>query len=119
MSTYLEPNYYPDDFAILVVAPGNKDTAVFVNDRDHQVVTIDSIRLLPGARATTLGDTVFKVNDAAGETIQSFTVPVAPTTNSVLQIVKKELKPGEALFADVNTATTQAQYQIRLRSRVA
>lgn len=119
MSTYLEPNYYPDDFAVLVVAPGNKDTAVFVNDRDHQVVTIDSIRLLPGAIATTAGATVFKVNNAAGETIQSFTVPNAASTDSVLRIVKKELKPGEALFADVNTATTQAQYQIRLRSRVA
>lgn len=117
MSTYLEPNHYPDDFQVLVVSPGNKDTAVFVNDREV-VMTIDSIRLLDGALATTAGNTVFKVGSAAGPTVATFGLLVSATPSGLVKC-QQELKPGESLFADVNVTTTQAQFQIRLRSRVA
>jgi hypothetical protein len=117
-TTFLHPNHYPEDFCCHVVPLGTANTAIFRNDREV-VMALDSITVLPGAKATPASSVTFRLNSAAGDTIATHTVPAAPAAGATTYNVAYVLKPGDTVFyvgdADVQTLVIQ----FRVRSRVA
>lgn len=119
-TTLLHPNHYPEDFCCQVVPLGTANTAIFRNDRDV-IMALDSITVLPGAKAAVANTPVsFKVDSATGpnivtHTFSSTSAAAGATTYNVAYV----LKPGETVFyvgeADVQTLVIQ----FRVRSRVA
>ncbi|MGA1752726.1 MAG: hypothetical protein ACO395_05110 [Pontimonas sp.] len=119
-TTYLHPNHYPEDFCCQVLSLGTANTGIFRNDREDTIMALDSITVLPGAKAAAADTTVsFRVNSAAGAEIVEVSVPTTAAAGATTYNVAYVLNPGDTVFyvgdADVETLCIQ----FRVRSRVA
>lgn len=117
-TTLLHPNHYPEDFCCQVLTLGTANTAIFRNDRDVYMA-LDSITVLPGAKASAASPVTFRLNSAAGDIIATHTVPLAAATGATTYNVAYVLKPGDTVFYVGDADVEVLAIQFRVRSRVA